>query len=311
MLPPIEVLLEAARSANWHAVLGIQPGTTVTPKQARNLRAQVHPDKGHSHEVAAAVAQALDELAQNGPQEAPYSGSAEPLIEELNRAVRREPVNSAGGRELRRLLDALVAVRFEYSPHRLQYYYRGWGTQAEDRCYVEILRIWPAYNAQIKSDPLRARAIGLEFLAQAVEIDAFQDALTESQHRISYAKSWVQCAEHDAQQTPVAMRHRKTLEQRMRRAGQRENSTSVSEAEALAAVLEHCEPVTEARLATPLGTLRTALRTAGVSSNVTRAAGISTKTRRQHRPLQGESFYYATVMSAGKRVAIRLKVSST
>ena len=303
MLPPTDVLLEAARSARWHAVLGIRAGTKLSPKQMREFRAHAHPDRGHSHEVSTAVAQALEEIARNDPLV--VSSPVERLIEECSRAVRFEAVNSAGGRELRRILDALADVT--RSTPRLQYYCKGWGKQAGGRCYAEILRIWPAYEEQINCEPLRAHEIGLQFLAQAAEIDAFQDSLTVDSNRIWYAQSWVVAAEQQAQCTPVAARRRKTEAQRSRRSARRNNLAKVSEVEALVSVLEHCEFVEDVRCATPLGDLRRALLNVGIAGSVLLAAGISSKTRRQHRPLCGEPFYYATLASNGKRSPIRLK----
>jgi hypothetical protein len=292
MLPAAEVILEAARRKDWHAVLGLTPGDRLTPKSERAFRAQVHPDKGHPHDVAAAVGQALDAL------RAPAASRVDRLIEECSEAVRSEPLNSAGGAALRRRIDALV---FALSSPRLRYYCEGWGKQASDRCYTEVLRIWPAYKERMRSEP----DAGREFLAKAAEIDSFRDSLTEERDRIGYAHYWVKCAAEDARR--AAARRRKTEAQKARRAA---NSKTLSEAEALAKVLEHCD-LAAPQLATPLGQLRAGLRSRGVGRDVLLAAGISSQTRRQHRPQEGESFYYATVASGGKRVPLRLRGSSS
>lgn len=308
MLPSTDVLLEAARRGDWRSVLGLRPGDKLTQKQERSLRAQVHPDRGHPHEVAAAVAQALESLRTGSTVVLPpVDSELDRLIEECSLAVRCEPLNAIGRQAVRKVLDELALARTVASIPRLRYFYSGWGQQADQRCYKEIRRIWQAYEQRIHSDPVRAHEIGCEFLAEAAQIDAFQDNFTEAPHRIWYAESWVHHAEQVAERTPAAARHRKTMAQRKRRAEQRLNEASLSEADATALVFEHCELVAEGRLATPLGQLRRSLLKHGLDKKVLLAAGISTKGRRQHRPLQGNSFYYATMMADGKRMPIRLR----
>lgn len=307
MLPPAHVILEAAQRGDWHEALGICPGTELTPKQERALRAQVHPDRGHCHNVAAAVGQALESLRKERASSVPSDGFyVDRLIERCSQAVQCESLNAAGAALVRRILDDLILSHLTASPSRLRYYYKGWGEQADNRCYNEIRRIWQDYEQRIRSEPLKAHEIGVEFLSAAEAIDVFQDNFNNTPNRLWYAKSWVLNAEFYAERTPAAIRQRKTTAQRKRRAAQR---TVISEEVALARVLEHCEVVSEGRLATPLGQLRRGLLGAGLDRRVLLAAGISTKTRRQHRPSRGgASFYYATILVDGKRVPIRLVV---
>lgn len=307
MLPPTDALLDAASRRDWYAVLGIQPGTGLTPKQARSLRAQVHPDKGQPHDVAAAVAQALDALHASNAASQPAISEVDRLLEQCSHAVRYEPLNDAGRRAVRRILDDLVVARTTALMPRIRYFFKGWAQQADERCYKEIHRIWQAYEQRIRNEPVQAHEIGLEFLGEAAQIDAFQDNFTEAQtNRIWYAKCWVAHAEAVAQRTPAMARHRKTLAQRNRRAEQRAKAVPLSEADAIARVLEHCEVVAEGRLATPLDKLRRGLLSHGIDKKVLHTAGISSRTRRQHRPQCGESFCYATVVVGGKRTPIRL-----
>lgn len=88
-LPPVAILLAAAANEHWRAVLGLRLGETITAKEARRTRASVHPDKGGSHVVAAAVGRALDEV---GVQEAPIPRDADgdPWLEELFQQTMRE-----------------------------------------------------------------------------------------------------------------------------------------------------------------------------------------------------------------------------
>ena len=307
-----EVILEAARRKDWHSVLGLAPGSRLSPKEVRAFRAQVHPDKGHRHDVAAAVAEALDALHSSF---APGRPELERLIEECCEAVNSEPLNGTGRAALRRRIDALVLAprTASCSSPRLRYYYAGWAKRADERCYAEILRIWPGYKDRMLGEPTRVADIGREFLTAAAEVDSFRDSLItedeEDHHdRLGYARYWVSCAVQEAYYTPAAARHRKTLAQKTRRAERRANSKTLSEAEALAKVLEHCD-LAAPHQATPLGQLRAELKSRGVGRDVLLAAGISAHTRRQHRPREGESFYYATVASGKQqqRVPIRLR----
>jgi hypothetical protein len=305
MLPSTAIILDSASRRDWYGVLGLRPGTRLTERQERSFRAQVHPDKGHPHDVAAAVGQALEAL-RSRVDARPPSTEVDRLIEECGRAIRCEPLNSAGAATVRSILDALQAERTSALMPRLRYFFKGWTRQVDERCYKEIHRIWQGFEQRIRNDPVRAHEIGLEFLAEAVAIDAFQENFSERQNRIWYAKAWIQHAEQDAERTPAVARHRKTVAQRDRRAERRATATTVSEVDALARVLEHCEVVAEGKLATPLDQLRSGLLAAGLDKKTLLAAGISSKTRRQHRPLEGNSFYYATVVVDGTRVPLRL-----
>ena len=306
MLPSAQTILEAAQRRDWYTVLGIAPGARLSPKQERAFRVEVHPDKGHCHHIAAVVGQALDAL-RGVWSPPPVDDEVDCLIQECSRAVQSEPLNAAGVAAIRRLLDALVVARTVDSLPRIRYYYKGWGEQASERCYQEIWRIWQLFEKRMGTEPVRAPEIGREFLAQAAEIEAFcEQNFPEAPGNMWCAHAWVKHEERIAYHSPAAKRQRKTLAQRTRRADRRAQTASVSEADALASVLQHCE-VVDAPRATPLGELRAGLRARGPDRKTLLAAGITSQTRRQHRPVEGAPFYYGTVSSRGRRVPLRLR----
>ena len=96
-LPSRTTMLDAAAHGDWRAVLGLTFFQTLTPREARNLRAQVHPDRGGDAQVAALVGQALDEIPQGGAPSAPqpepdtqsddfYMGLARQILEWTRKA---------------------------------------------------------------------------------------------------------------------------------------------------------------------------------------------------------------------------------
>ena len=74
-LPSRATMLDAAARGDWCAVLGLTFFQTLTPREARSIRTQVHPDRGGDAQIAAVVGQALDEILQGGAQSAPQPQS--------------------------------------------------------------------------------------------------------------------------------------------------------------------------------------------------------------------------------------------
>lgn len=300
-LPPDDVIVARAQRGDWCGALGIRPGTTLSGKERRHLRALVHPDKGRRQDVAAAVGESLDALSRPRTLDA--------LLAECARAAQTEPLNEEGGEALRERLRRLEQA---FGSGGLVSVARsGWAKQVRARCRSEAHSVWQVHKQRISAEPHQATCILELFLAKVRQIAAFQETLDPEEARclILDAKAWthnevVEAAAQAARASPEAIRRRRAEAQRERRSAQ-----AVSVENALAKVMEHCELVSEGRLATPLPQLKARLRAAGIDGKTLLAAGISAKTRRQHRPKEGEHFCYATVVvdDSGKHSPIRLK----
>lgn len=290
-LPSDDQIIARARCGDWYGVLGISPGTVLDEKAHRRIRACVHPDRGRMHDVAAAVGQALEALS-------PTKSAREKLIDECSRAVQTEPLNETGAQALQEWLQRLDKT----SASSASYFWKSWAKQVRQRCRDEAHEMWQSCQQRIADDPSNATHLVEEFLANVKQLAVFQEAMDPDEARclVQDAAMWT---EYVMRKNPEVTRKRRTEAQRHRR----HPNGILTPDEALAVVMRHCDTVANGCDATPLKHLKTSLKLAGIDNTMLRAAGISEKTRRQHRPKVGARFYYATVERNGRRCPIKLK----
>jgi hypothetical protein len=179
---------------------------------------------------------------------------------------------------------------------------KSWAKQVRQRCRDEALDMWQRCKKRILDEPSNTLRIVEDFLANVKQLAAFQEAVDpdEARRLLQDADTWT---EDTMRRAPETKRLQRTEAQRRRR----HPNGILTPDDALTVVMRHCETVPNGRDATPLLQLKTCLKAAGIDNKTLLAAGISEKTRRQHRPKVGASFYYATVECDGRHCPIKLK----